>query len=70
MNNSFHLIPFRKLHHWDFRYVKDGWAVTHFGESLDDPTLATGTRNRGVSALALGSNLSAGYVWSVAADSR
>ncbi|GJJ07363.1 hypothetical protein Clacol_001565 [Clathrus columnatus] len=64
------LIRYRKLRHWDLRYVKDCWTVTDLGGNLDDPTLASGLRSRGVSGLALGSNLSAGYIWSIAADSR
>jgi hypothetical protein len=59
------------LKQWDLRYPVTGRAQKPIMlyESYCDPTLATGSRARGLSSLALGRNHSSGLVWGIAADS-
>ncbi|KAF8592522.1 WD40 repeat-like protein [Ramaria rubella] len=59
------------LRQWDLRYPMKGQIrnpVMMF-KSCNDPTLASGSRGRGISSLALGRNHSSGLVWGMAADS-
>ncbi|KAF8520119.1 WD40-repeat-containing domain protein [Gautieria morchelliformis] len=59
------------LKQWDLRYPITGRAQkpVMLSESYCDPTLATGSRARGLSGLALGRNYSSGLVWGIAVDS-